>query len=88
MSTIENSPVKGYTDQSKDRVELVNKFKILEERLLREIDQLAEVQPAGPFDMRWTAVARTHFQEGFMALNRSVFQPQRIALPEDRPAAE
>jgi len=34
-------------------------------------------------DKRWVAVARTHFQEGFMALNRAVFQPQRIKLPED-----
>lgn len=38
----------------------------------------------GPaYDQRWLAVARTHFQEGFMALNRAVFQPQRIKLPED-----
>lgn len=38
----------------------------------------------GPaYDQRWIAVARTHFQEGFMALNRAVFQPQRIRLPED-----
>lgn len=34
-------------------------------------------------DPRWLAVAKTHFQEGFMALNRAVFQPQRIKLPED-----
>ncbi|MCK9361742.1 hypothetical protein M0Q28_06000 [Patescibacteria group bacterium] len=101
MSTIENSPVKGYTDQTATAVDLVNKFKILEERLLREIDALN----AGPqkflgsdgiyytdptesvksTDPRWLAVAKTHFQEGFMALNRSVFQPQRISLPEDFP---
>jgi hypothetical protein len=35
------------------------------------------------YDQRWLAIARTHFQEGFMALNRAVFQPQRIKLPED-----
>lgn len=34
-------------------------------------------------DPRFVALARTHFQEGFMALNRAVFQPGRIALPED-----
>lgn len=34
-------------------------------------------------DPRWLAIARTHFHEGFMALNRAVFQPQRIRLPED-----
>lgn len=38
----------------------------------------------GPaYDQRWLAIARTHFQEGFMALNRAMFQPTRIKLPED-----
>lgn len=26
---------------------------------------------------------RTHIEQAFMAINRAVFQPQRIALPED-----
>lgn len=26
-------------------------------------------------DKRWVSIARTHFQQGFMALNRAVFQP-------------
>jgi hypothetical protein len=34
-------------------------------------------------DPRWLAVARTDFQRAYMALNRAVFQPQRIQLPED-----
>ena len=33
-------PVKGYTDQSNEKVDLVNRFKEMEERLLREIDAL------------------------------------------------
>lgn len=38
----------------------------------------------GPaYDQRWLAIARTHINEGFMALNRAVFQPTRIKLPED-----
>lgn len=39
--------------------------------------------PDSPYDPRWLSIARTHFQEGFMALNRAVFQPQRVKLPED-----
>lgn len=35
------------------------------------------------YDPYWLAAARKHFLEGFMALNRAVFQPQRIKLPED-----
>jgi hypothetical protein len=39
---------------------------------------------AGPdVDHRWVAIARSHFEQGYMALNRSIFQPQRIKLPED-----
>jgi len=83
-------PVKGYTDQSNEKVDLVNRFKEMEERLLREIDALAganlaasERDAAPPFDARWFSIARTHTQEAFMALNRAVFQPQRIRLPED-----
>lgn len=86
--------VKGYTEQSPDKVALVNRFKEIEERVLREIDALGLPKeprnfPDGNagmvpvYDQRWLAIARTHFQEGFMALNRSVFQPQRIKLPED-----
>ena len=87
-------PVKGYTDQSADKVALVNRFKEMEERLLREIDALGErkrlasfnddpLARAAAYDPRWLSIAKTHFQEGFMALNRAVFQPQRIKLPED-----
>ena len=81
--SIENSPVKGYTSQSTEKVELVNEFKEFEERLLRKLDFLpTPIQVDG----RWVAIARTHFQEGFMALNRAVFQPQRISLPGDEAA--
>lgn len=77
-------PVAGYTTQSDAKVSKVNEFKQDEERLLRKID---DIMAGEGFDKRWAAVARTHIQEGFMALNRAVFQPQRIALPEDGPTA-
>lgn len=86
-------PVAGYTAQSDEKVALVNSFKADEERLLRKLDHLlgqqGNVSPRdvhdgkAMVDPRWIAIARTHFQEGFMALNRAVFQPQRIRLPED-----
>jgi hypothetical protein len=73
-------PVSGYRPQSDDKVALVNEFKADEERILRKIDA---VVAAGVHDGRWASIARTHIQEGFMALNRAVFQPSRVALPED-----
>lgn len=89
MTDLKPLPVAGYTAQSTGKVALVNTFKQDEERLLRKIDEISAGRSeagAALYDGRWAAIARTHIQEGFMALNRSVFQPQRIALPEDAAA--
>ena len=32
---------------------------------------------------QWLAIGRTHLEQAFMAINRAVFQPGRVALPED-----
>lgn len=72
-------PVHGYTAQSDSRVELVNDNKALEERVLRRLDELKVLN----VDQRWLAVGRTHIEQAFMAINRAVFQPQRVKLPED-----
>lgn len=74
-----NAPVKGYRAQSADAINLVNAHKDAEERLLRRLDALSS---RGDIDKRWLSIARTHFEEGFMALNRAVFQPERIDIPE------
>lgn len=73
-------PVAGYVSQTPDKVALVNENKILEERVLRQIDAMAGMQDT---DKRMVAIARTGIQEAFMWLNRAVFQPTRVALPED-----
>ncbi len=73
-------PVAGYTSQSTSKVELVNANKILEERVLRRFDELVKLDN---IDKRWLAIGRTHFEQAFMAMNRAVFQPQRVGLPED-----
>lgn len=76
-------PIPGYRPQSEDNVELITHFKRLEERLLRELDVMFDSTTPHRFDNRWLALAKTHFEQGFMALNRAVFQPFRIRLPED-----
>jgi hypothetical protein len=73
-------PVAGYQSQTDDRVALVNNAKMLEERVLRHLDALM-ADPAT--DKRWASIARTQIEEGFMAANRAVFKPSRVALPED-----
>jgi len=72
-------PVAGYTSQSDDKVGLVNEHKAMEERILRRIDSLMP-DSRRDIDPRWLAIARTHIEQGFMALNRAVFQPQRVKL--------
>lgn len=76
-------PVAGYTAQSEEKVALVNHFKEAEERLLRDIDAMRDTAEPHRFDQRWLSIAQTQLQQGFMALNRAVFQPQRIRLPGD-----
>lgn len=78
MSMHEGLPVAGYRPQTTTAVDRVNGHKLLEERLLRIMDTLKET---GEGDPRWLAIARTDIEKGFMALNRSVFQPARIDIP-------
>jgi hypothetical protein len=73
-------PVAGYQPQSAERVKAVNANKASEERLLRQLEELVKSKTADP---RWCSIARTHFEQGFMALNRAIFQPGRVTLPED-----
>lgn len=68
-------PVAGYTTQSAENVALVNQNKILEERVLRQLDLVASFSDV---DQRWASIARTHLEQGFMAMNRAVFRPGRI----------
>ncbi len=75
-------PVAGYKSQSTEAVELVNANKVMEELVLRCLDDLAEMPGV---DKRWLAIGRTQIEQGFMAVNRSIFKPGRVALPEDVP---
>lgn len=68
-------PVLGYRHLTDEEIEIVNQHKDLEEHLLRHLDDLMTQEG---IDQRWLAISRTHFEQGFMALNRSVFRPQRI----------
>lgn len=80
MSVHEGLPVKGYQPQSESRVEIVNLNKVSEELLLRRIEMLDQ---SGNCDRRCLALAKTGIELAFMWLNRAVFQPSRVALPED-----
>lgn len=80
----EGLPVSGYKPQNQGAVDRVNENKAVEERLLRTLD-IAKASP--DVDQRWLAIARTGFEQAFMALNRSIFKPGRVSLPTDTDAA-
>lgn len=75
-------PVAGYKPQSEQSVELVNGMKVTEEIVLRCLDDLAAMPDV---DKRWLAVGRTQIEQGFMAVNRSIFKPGRVQLTDAVP---
>lgn len=81
MSEHKGLPVAGYNPQSDAKVALVNEAKVLEERVLRQIDKLKAM--GSDVDQRMVAKGTTEIQDAFMWLNRAVFQPGRVALPDD-----
>lgn len=81
MAEHQGLPVAGYRPQDSASVALVNQHKDLEERMLQHLDTLAR---ADEIDKRWLAIGRTHLEQAFMAINRAVFRPGRVVLPEDR----
>lgn len=73
-------PVEGYRAQPSSNVDKVNLNKVAEERVLRILDGLAGDPDV---DKRWLAIGRTSIEQGFMAVNRAVFQPSRVPLPTE-----
>jgi hypothetical protein len=70
-------PVAGYKKtQPPHLIALVNENKVLEEKILRQIDLHA--QRGAELDQRSVQMARGLIEDAFMRLNRGVFQPQRL----------
>jgi hypothetical protein len=69
-------PVEGYRAQTSSNVDLVNANKRLEEQCLQVLDQLATLD----VDKRWLAIGRTGLEQAWMAINRSIFKPDRAKL--------
>lgn len=76
----EGLPVDGYTPQPDDAISLVNVNKQIEERVMRIIDAFVGDPRIDP---RWLGLARDQIEQGFMSLNRAIFRPGRVKLPED-----
>ena len=74
------TPIAGYRPQSAGTLAVVNVNKQAEERTLRVLDLL---KTNADVDQRWLAIARTAFEQAYMALNRAVLKPGRVKLPDD-----
>lgn len=80
---MQHDEIKGFTDQGERNKALVNRNKEIEERVMRIIDDLTE-QPG--VDVFMLNTGAKHLITAFMWLNRAVFQPTRVKLPEDEAA--
>lgn len=63
----------GYRELSQAEIDLMNTVKtqaVQVEALIEAVRRAGE-----EIDPRWLAIARTHLQEGFMALTRAITRP-------------
>lgn len=71
----------GYRELSQVEIDTLNRIKAVAvsvHELLKDIsygNPGGGDAPEGVADARWYMIARTHFQEGFMALSRSIAKP-------------
>ena len=63
---------KGYRELTADEVSLINDIKTIGDKVGDMVKNASEDSLA---DQRWVSIARTHLQQGFMALVRSVAKP-------------
>lgn len=66
-------PITGYRELTTEEVNEINGIKEVERLVAKLWRDTADGLPS--VDRRWTAVARTHFQEGFTALVRAIARP-------------
>jgi hypothetical protein len=74
--------IEGYRDLQQDEIDLMNKVKEAEIKLGEVWKQTVQAgndeTVAATVDMRWANIAKTHFQEGFSALVRSIAKPRDV----------
>lgn len=68
----QHQKITGYRDLTQAEIDLMNMVKGLAAKTGAELEI---VNSAPDTDKRWVSIARTHLQEGFMALVRSIAKP-------------
>lgn len=81
--------IKGYRDLTPEEIELVNKIKTTALDIKAMVETVAGIESAkithgasqeqldsASESLRWATIAKTHLQQGFMALTRAVTKPE------------
>lgn len=69
------NPILGYRTLSDDETALVNEIKAHAEQTKVLIERVMATANLPADSARWASIARTHLQQGFMALVRAVTRP-------------
>lgn len=78
----QHKKITGYRDLSQAEIDLMNEVKQAEATLGELWRKVGRIEAQGGranaehCDPRWHAVAKTHFEEGFSALVRSIARPE------------
>lgn len=73
------SEIKGYKILTDEQKSHVNAVKDAEQQLLMLMKSYTGEPAMGyKLDMRWFSIARTHFEQGFMAMCRAITQPDTV----------
>ena len=64
--------ITGYRDLTAEEIGLMNEGKALAEQAGAYLDKIDKIDG---IDRRWSAIARTDLQKGFMALPRAIAKP-------------
>lgn len=64
--------IKGYRELSTEEIAGMNALKEIEKQALA----ILEANVANGADGRWSAIGKTHLQQGFMAAIRAIAKPQ------------
>lgn len=64
--------ITGYRELNQEEIDLMNMVKGLAAKAGAELE-IVNAHPDS--DKRWVSIARTHLQEGFMALTRAIAKP-------------
>ncbi len=63
-----------YDPETLTVAEALSLFALNEGRLMRLLRDIQRVD-SSKVNTRWASIAKTHFQQGFMAMNRALYRP-------------